>query len=211
MKIIFVRHGFSQANSENRFAGHSDFELTEQGFIQAEKTAEFLDAYQIDCLYASDLKRAYHTGEAIAKRRGIKIITDERFREIFAGDWEGQLFTDLMQNYPDYQVWMKDIGNATCTNGESVCDLQKRVSQAVDEIVKKHPNQTVCVATHATPIRVMSCLWHGVGLEEMKNIPYVPNASVTVVEYDEQGVHILLNGEDSHLGELKTALPTNLC
>lgn len=211
MKLIFVRHGFSRANAEGRFAGHSDFELIEQGLEQAKRTAEFLDDYQIDAIYASDLKRAYSTGEVIAKRKGLEIITDKRFREIFAGDWEGRFFTDLLENESDYQVWMKDIGKAICTNGEAVCDLQKRVSQAVDEIVKKHPNQTVCVATHATPIRVMSCLWQGVGLDEMKNIPYVPNASVTVVEYDEQGVHILLNGEDSHLGELKTALPSSLC
>ena len=39
--IIMIRHGQSVANAENRFAGHSDFDLTELGRKQAALAAKY--------------------------------------------------------------------------------------------------------------------------------------------------------------------------
>ena len=81
----------------------------------------------------------------------------------------------------------------------------------MEEIARRHPGETVCIATHATPIRVMECLWRGIPLERMHTIPWVKNASVTVVEYDEQPYGRLLERDIvTHLGELATALQANV-
>ena len=68
--LIFVRHGESLANLQNLFAGHYDIPLTELGHTQAERTAQYLDRYHIDHIYASDLQRAYQTAEHTAARQG---------------------------------------------------------------------------------------------------------------------------------------------
>ena len=44
----------------------------------------------------------------------------------------------------------------------------------------------------------------------MKDIPWVTNASVTVAEYENGNFRLVLVGEDSHLEEIKTALPKNV-
>ena len=41
-RLIMIRHGQSVANYEHRFAGHSDFDLTDLGRRQAECAATYL-------------------------------------------------------------------------------------------------------------------------------------------------------------------------
>ena len=66
-KIILIRHGESEANRDNIFAGHLDVDLQEYGLKQAQKTAEYvLEKYQVSRVYSSDLKRAYKTGRCVA-------------------------------------------------------------------------------------------------------------------------------------------------
>lgn len=213
-RLILVRHGESMANSEGRFAGQKyDAELSELGHRQAELTAEYIAKnYDVDEIYASDLKRAYSTAEHIAKKAGIgEIHKESGFREIFAGKWEGMTFSEIDSAYTaEYSVWKNNIGLASCTGGESVADLFARISDTVSSVARENPDKTVVIATHATPIRVMECIWRNMEREEMKNIPWVTNASVTVAEYENGKFRLVSVSEDAHLAELKTALPANV-
>jgi len=212
-KLILVRHGESEANAEHRFTGQSNrYGLTERGHTQAELTAVFLQNVTIDAIYASDLRRAYETTVHIAQKHGITITEHTGMREIFAGKWEGERFEDLPQLYPeDFSVWKNDIGRAIPTGGESVEALQRRVKAAIEEIVCANPERTVCIGTHATPIRVMQCIWEGRSLNEMKDVPFVPNASVTTVVYEEDfSFHDVCIGQSEHLGALSTKLPKSV-
>ena len=77
--------------------------------------------------------------------------------------------------------------------------------------MRHHPNETICIATHATPIRVMECVWTQVSLEKMHTIPWVSNASVTIAVYEESGVGRLVERDlHEHLGELHTVLAKNV-
>ena len=211
-RVYFVRHGQSESNLITQFAGSLDMPLTEKGRQQAEVTAQFLQSVPLTRVYASDLMRAYATGCAVAESQGIPIRGDARLREIFAGEWEGETYSDLERKFPDsYGVWRHQIGLAQCPGGESVAQLQERVRECVEEIVRKHPGETICTATHATPIRVMECVWTHTPLEQMHTIPWVSNASVTVAEYDENGIgHLLERDLHDHLGELHTVLAKNV-
>ncbi len=209
-RLIFVRHGESMGNFTKTFIGHTDIDLTERGYMQAEKTAEYLDAYKIDKIYSSDLKRAYHTAEAVAKRRGLDIVTTPSLREINGGVWEGVLFDDLEKSYPAYKLWLSSIGKAVCDGGESIVELQNRVNSAVLEIVAENPGKTVLIATHATPISTMRFLWAGENLAESKKIQWVSNASVTIVDYTDGKPSLEVYGYDNHLTDMKTALPDNV-
>ena len=42
MKIVFIRHGQSEWNLENRFTGWTDVDLTQQGARDAKKAGEIL-------------------------------------------------------------------------------------------------------------------------------------------------------------------------
>ncbi len=210
--LILVRHGESTANRQRVFAGHYDAELQDRGLEQAKKTAEYLvKNYKIDKVYASDLKRAYVTGKCTADLAGVEIVPDKDLREIRAGKWDGMRFDDIITTYPDdYGVWMNDIGKARATDGESVAELCERVMGRLTEIATENDGKTIVVATHATPIRVTQSTVQTGSLDEMKNIPWVSNASVSVLEYDNGKWEFKSISEDKHLGELSTSLPKSV-
>jgi len=211
-KFILVRHGQSEANKDNLFAGHSDFPLSELGLRQAEMTAEYiLNHHTVDAIYSSDLKRAYSTALPVSRQTGIEIIPDERLREIFAGEWESLPFTDIAVKFPkDREIWKNDIGNSRPTDGESVRDLADRILCRLTEIAEDNDGKTVLITFHATPIRSMQALWQFGDIEEMKNINWVPNASVTVAEYENGEFKLVSVGESDHLNEINTTLPPNV-
>ena len=211
-RLLLVRHGESEANKEKRFAGHSDFPLSDRGLLQAERTADHVVSfYQVDAVYASDLKRAYATADAVAGRLSLSVTPHEGFREIFAGEWEGMLFDELPLRYPDdFAIWCQDIGRARCTGGESVADLQRRVLSALCELAEQNPGKTLLIGTHATPIRAIQCHLEGRPLSEMHAVPWVSNASLTEIEYENGVLRLVLVGEDRHLADLTTVLPKNV-
>ena len=66
-KLFLVRHGQSEWNSQNRFTGWVDVNLSDQGRAEAKKSGEMLNSLNIniDFFYTSFLKRAINTLEII--------------------------------------------------------------------------------------------------------------------------------------------------
>ena len=210
--ILMVRHGESEANRNKVFAGNLDADLQHRGEKQAEKTAEFIEkAYKVDKIYASDLKRAFKTGKAIADRLSMDIVSDSRLREINAGEWEGETFDDLEKNYPvEYKIWRTDLGNARCTGGESTKELGERILSVLTEIAEQNDGKTVVIATHATPVRAMQthCIYGDFG--RMQEVKWVSNASVSEFFFENGRFSCGKISLDEHLCELRTVLAANV-
>ena len=210
-KIIMIRHGQSVGNFERRFLGHTDLDITEIGYKQADRVCEFLKNEHIDVIYSSDLQRAVHTVEPLAKVKNLQIVKDKGLREIFAGDWENVEVDRLYSEFgDDFHFWKNDIGNARCTNGESVLELKERIFKRITEIAKENSGKTVCIGTHATPIRVTRAAVENVSKDDMKNIPWANNASITRLDYNDGKFTLVSYGYDEFLGELKTEFVKNL-
>ena len=210
-RLIFVRHGESCANGNGFFAGQLDIELSPQGLRQAELTARYISENDsVDAVYSSDLQRAWRTALPIARACGKEVLQTPRLREIFAGEWQGLCFDELQKRYPEaYGVWLRDIGRAQPTGGEAVEALSDRIWGAVQEIARKEQGKTVVIVTHATALRALLCRIRGFSLAQMNEVPWVSNASVTVVRGDGDWV-LEQEGFDLHLAELKTKFPANV-
>lgn len=210
--LLLIRHGESEANRNKVFGGQINPDLQERGVMQAELTAKFIaENYKVDKIYSSDLKRAYRTAQPLSDILNMEIKAEKRLREIYAGKWEGVKFEELKTTYPEeYNVWLTDVGNAVCTEGESVRELGERIYGILTEIAEENDGKTVAIATHATPIRVMISMIETGGLSEMKDIPWVTNASVTEITYDKGDWKIVEKSKDAHLEELRTNLPSNV-
>lgn len=212
-KLILVRHGESEANFHKIYTGQSDFPLTDRGRTQAAAAAEYIKNNEnVSLVYASPLSRAFETGSIIASALGTQIVKCDAFMEIFAGEWEGKKFDDLFIDFPkSYYVWKNDIGNARPDGGESVKDLYTRCVKAVNEIVKQHPDSTIVIATHATPIRALTGYWSGISAENLKDVDWASNASITTVCYtEEKGFFDLKPDSREHLTGIETVLPSNV-
>lgn len=208
--LILIRHGESAGNREKRFAGQLDLPLTELGKKQAECAAEYLDRFSVDKIYASDLKRAYDTAVPLSQRQHIPIIASENLREINAGLWEGMPYDEIAARFPEnYNVWLTDMGNAKTNGGESVGELYDRITSEITRIVQENPNKTVCIATHAAPIRMFECFAAGKEASFAKHVHWVPNASVTIYEWTDS-FKLILRGENSYLGDNATVFSRNI-
>lgn len=210
-RLIFVRHGESEANLRDQFAGYFDTPLTERGCAQAECTAEALKDTQIDIAYGSDLQRAYKTGEIIARPHGLSVIPAPELREICGGEWEEKTYADISRLYPDGWVcWRHDLINAQCPGGESVREFAARIIEICERIARREAGKTVLIATHATPIRIMQTIWQNKPLEAINGITWVSNASISIVDFESGEWSPVVIGEDGHLAALKTVLPDNV-
>lgn len=206
--LLLIRHGYSDANHDGIFTGHTDVKLNKQGIKQAELTAAYIaENYNVSAVYSSDLKRAHQTAECISKIVKADVILQENLREIYGGDWEGVTFNDLPKLYPEeFDVWINDIGASTCVGGESVKQVGERAINALTEIAEQNEGKIVVVVTHGAFIRAAQSIIETGALEAMQHIPYVSNASVTTLEYDGK-FNLKSVSYDDHLGELSTVLP----
>ena len=210
--LIFVRHGQSESNLQRRFTGQRETPLTELGKKQACKTAEDLKDYPIDRIYASDLGRAMETARPTAESHGLPIIPNPNFREIDAGLWEGMLYDEIKEVYPEtYQQWLTNVGAAHPDGGEKVEDLATRVYAETRRVLEENRGKCVAIFTHATPVRMMGCLWHGMSPLGASKLPFCGNASVSIAEYEDDGsFRLICYGYDKHQGDCATKLPKNV-
>ena len=210
--FLLIRHGESEANLKRFFAGQQDVPLTPLGHQQARCTAEFIAAnYHVDAVYASDLQRACDTGSHIASCLGLTVRKNAGLREIYSGQWQGKTFHELQTDYADsYSRWLTDIGNACCPGGESVAQVAQRIYDTICRIAEENPGKTVAIATHATPIRTLQWQITRQPLSHMKDIPWVSNASVSVLRWDAGVLTPVRISQDAHLADMQTRFPPNV-
>lgn len=210
--VIFLeRHGQSIGNAKREFLGHTNKDLSDLGYLQAARTAEFLANEQIDAVYSSDLLRAYNTALPHAKMRGMNVITSENFRELYAGEWEGMRLEDIIAKYPHefFDQWRANFGMTTIPGGENVQDGAQRFHSEVLKIAKENEGKHVLVAAHAAVIR---SFWGKITATAPEKLAaafeYPNNASVSLVYFDGEK---LIPGEyshDSHLKDLEGDIST---
>ncbi len=211
-QLLLIRHGESQANLERVFAGHLDSPLTALGLAQAKSTGDFIAReYRVDAVYSSDLARAYETGCQTARHFGLAVEKETALREIFGGQWEGKTFCQLEEQFPeDYGRWQHNIGTARCTGGEAAQELAARIFAAVEKICRANPGKCVVIAAHAMGIRCLMWRLSGKPLDDMQQIPWVSNASVTEVFFENGAFRLGKVSQDAHLAGMKTKLPANV-
>lgn len=201
-KIIFVRHAEAEGNVTQTLHGWTDSKLTEKGISQAKKVAQRFKSEKIDVIYSSDLKRAYNTAELIADAKQLDINIDEGLREINCGDFEDKPFNYLEEIYPENMYnFNNQLHLFTCPNGESAVEFQNRLVESVNNIILNNADKNICIVTHGTAIRVILCYFYSKPLEEVVNIFWGDNTSISVVIIDEDKYYVEVESDATHLGE----------
>ncbi len=150
--IYFVRHGESEYNHQDIFAGWTDCNLTELGANQAAAAALSLsNVADIEVVYSSDLMRAKRTGKIIAEKNNWEFHTTEDLREIYLGVWEALTLEQIEERDPDLvKQWFADYSNFTYPAGESPADVVARASAFINAALKDY--DTILIVSHALTI-----------------------------------------------------------
>jgi 2,3-bisphosphoglycerate-dependent phosphoglycerate mutase len=108
-KLVLLRHGESTWNSENRFTGWTDVDLSEKGFQEAQEAGRVLKAegYTFDLAYTSVLKRAIRTLWLTLDGLDlmwIPVIRDWRLNERHYGALQGLNKSETAAKFGEDQV-----------------------------------------------------------------------------------------------------------
>lgn len=155
--LYLLRHGETTLSIERRFSGLGDPELTPNGVAQGEAAAARLagEAYGIQVIVSSPLKRARATAEIVAARTGLEVVVEEGLRETDFGDWEGHTFTEIQRRWPDeLAAWLADP-SAAPPGGESFGKAARRVQATGDLLIERYEGKTILAVSHVTPIKML--------------------------------------------------------
>lgn len=151
MRIILIRHGQSTGDVEDRYGGAYDDELSPQGERQAQELAEEMAGLGIETLFASPLKRALQTAQAIRNRVACPLHVMDGLRERDRyGLLSGMTKVQAKRDYPDLAERAKDLF-ATLPSAESYEAAAQRMSETYADVLAQTRN---CSAV----------LWHGGGM-----------------------------------------------
>ena len=172
-----------------RLQGRREFPLTERGRLQAEALADRLSGQEVVAVYASPIRRATDTAEAIAARLGLTVQPEPRVQEFDFGEaLSGLTWPEIQEKRPELvQALLANAEEFPHYPGEEGRDkFRQRVCEAMTEIAEgRQGNEAVAVVTHAGPIVVF--LLETLGRAYRRPIPFtVDNASVATVEFNRQ-------------------------
>ncbi|WP_328466400.1 histidine phosphatase family protein [Actinoplanes sp. NBC_00393] len=152
-RLIVWRHGNTDWNAGRRVQGQTDVPLNDLGRRQAAEAAELLIRMRPDAIVSSDLRRAADTAAALAGLTGLPVSTDDRLRERYFGAWQGLTMAEVAEQRPDEHARWTAGEDVIGGDVETLDDLGKRVSEAIQDAAGLAPGGTVVVATHGAAAR----------------------------------------------------------
>ncbi len=205
LKIYITRHGQTEWNQEKRLQGWKDAPLTELGCKQAEALGRRLKEIDIDHIYCSPLGRTRKTAEIALDGNNIPIYFDERLKEINMGEWEGMKAEKVKEKYPKYydKFWNAPDKYVPKT-GESYPEVQDRVKDVLNEIVKNNSDETILIVSHGCASKIMLSKFEDRPLNKLWDPPRLIETSLSLVELDGKETRIKMYGDTSHLDDLKS-------
>lgn len=167
-RLILIRHGETDWNVQGRYQGQADVPLNARGRQQAARVAESLANSGISAIYASDLRRARETAEALARVTGLEVCYDSRLREVDQGEWEGMPFAEIQSRYPELVKRRRENPLAVPPpGGETVRQVRERALAAVGDIIRAHPGGRIAIISHGLSLAVIRAHCEGRPIEEV--------------------------------------------
>ena len=164
MKLYLVRHGETNLNLDGVYYGWTDCDINKKGIEQATYAARYFKKIPIDVVISSDLFRAKHTAQIIAKEKELSVLEEKSFREIHFGDWENKHFKFIEKNDTEnWKTWCNDWENTSFPNGESFQKFYKRVTNGLYNLIEQYKNKTVLLVSHNGALSVILCELTGAG------------------------------------------------
>ena len=183
MIIHLVRHAETIWHSEDRYAGHTDIELSRNGEAQTEKLAIWAKNQNISRVITSALSRSINTAKPTAINLGIESSIDPRFNEVNFGLVEGLTKLEFKNNFP--QIWEQfQIKPATTAmpSGESGRIALDNALAALYEVINSDDKREVLIVSHGTLIRLILCSLLNRDINEYRKLfPKLDNIAITTI------------------------------
>ena len=158
--LLVARHGQTTWNRDGRIQGWAPSRLTDRGQQQAAALGTWLDdRYDVDRVFASDLRRTRETAAVVGD--GYGGLPDPEFdtdwRERGFGIMQGLYADELLAEFPDHDPDASVISlDAAPEGGEGIPTFRGRVESGWDRaIATTDTGETTLVVTHGGVIKVL--------------------------------------------------------
>lgn len=220
MRLLFVRHGETDHNRARRIQGPLlDDPLNAVGEQQARALAAHVAAEQaagaihLDAVYASPLRRAWQTAEAIAGVFRLQPIRVPGLIEFSWGIYLGRTETgetlDAMKRA--HREWTGGNVRYQLPEGESPQMAWERARAALGPLLERHASGTVALVAHG---RINKILLAGLVHRDLSRMEDFPqgNTSLTLIERDDGAPsdgpwRVLYKNHKVHLAGLPPGVP----
>jgi probable phosphoglycerate mutase len=208
-RLFLVRHGATVLTAEDRFAGATDVQLSDEGRGQARRLAARLKREPIKAVYASPLDRTMETARLIAEPHGLNPKPRDGLREISHGRWEQMTRKEVEAQFPaEAAAWDQDPFTSAPVGGESGLAVTARALPALLDIVRAHPGEHVLVVSHKATIRLLLSSLLGFDPRRFRdNLDQAPCALNIVDFKDSVHARLSLFNDTSHYTEAGLAIP----
>jgi probable phosphoglycerate mutase len=211
-ELIFIRHGETDWNRQQRFQGQIDVPLNATGHLQAQRLAEALAGERFDLLLSSDLQRARQTIAPLERQHARPALAQADWREQGFGVLEGLSVDEIKARHPQlWAHWLRHDADYSLPEGESVRRFHARVVDAVRALARQHEGHRLLIVTHGG---VLDMLWrtvHGHPLHGPRACA-IPNTGINRLRWRAGSLDLERWADDSHLAGLPeqpaTAPPT---
>lgn len=190
-KIITIQHTQSIHHTNGMIGSWTDWDLSEKGIEQAENIGKRLGAElanQNYIMYTSDLLRARHTAEIIAKHLGIKPIVTEALRERNLGAAVGKSVQWARENSKSP---LETIDDRPFDGAESRRDTWNRLLPFYHGIMEGG-NENIIIVSHGDTLSIFNALWLGLVPEMLNQCDLLGFAGgVSFLQEREDGKHMI--------------------
>lgn len=169
MLLYMVRHGQTDFNLQQRYAGSTDVPLNENGINQAYDLSRKLTGIEFDVIISSSLRRAKQTADIISKSfPSVPVIAMKCFNERNLGGFEGLTRVEAKEQFPEMYAnnCTRQLDNAP-PNGETIRQVDERILKALDLLKVQYVNQVVLLVTHGFVSRIVNRQIKGLSFTDM--------------------------------------------
>jgi len=153
-RLVMIRHGETVGNSNLRFYGSTDVELSDVGRDQLRAAAGLLGSECFDIVVASPLHRSWEGASIVAAGAAVRL--ESGFREIDFGRWEGLTQEEIESTDPIfYQDWQEKLADFDFPGGEKRSEFRERVLAGLGRLEASGATSALLVV-HKGIIRTIS-------------------------------------------------------
>lgn len=186
-KVYLIRHGKTQWNLESRYQGaNGDSPLLKDSYREIELLASSLQRIPFEHAYASPLKRARITAQALLNHLNpeIPLTIDSRLKEFNLGKMEEMHFEDVAAKWPEVLKNFRhhpDKYDESLVEGESFLEVIARFRAAIEEYCRQYPNGNILVISHGAALNAAINALIGTPLAHLKDRGGLSNTSTTIL------------------------------
>ena len=169
-KFYLVRHGEAKGNRYGILMGRGDYELTDNGRVQATESINRFLNMDMTKIYSSNLLRAVETAKIIANGLGLnKVEITNQIMERFYGEIEGASKSELKDRFSDEIKSLISLTNSErmmhrfVNSMESGEEVAQRIINYLLKLDQVHNNENILLVTHSG---IIGCLLSKLSLRD---------------------------------------------